>query len=666
MKKLLSLAATALVAMSANAAISDTDFSNNDYIGEWGRLKVQGTHIVSEKGEQIQLKGWSSFGWQNNWGDCHSEGAIQQMKLWGANIYRGAMYVEEGGYNSNPSGFTQITKDLIDLTYKYKMYYLCDWHVLTPGNPNDGAYSKYGDYFREISSYVKSKGYTHVLYEICNEPNGGAGSNSFPWSEIKRYANNVIPIIRGNDPNSIIVVGTPQWDQNIEQAMNDQLNYDNIMYSFHYYACSHIKFLSAFTNAANVIPVFISEWGVANFDGGQNEGRNISDGCKEGAKSLMNEAFARKTPWCCWSFGEKNEQASAVMSCGSMQLSPSGEFVVKNFMGGCADCKIKQSACYQNECQKIPGVLDLGWYDQDPDGVAETEGGLTVVGAGEGVAYHEENTVADEQNDGSLCNGAYKWGGEGFNFRPEECVDASNCYGITNTEGWHNLGYIEPLEWEQFTVEVEEPGYYTVEALVNPTTNQELSITSRTYGENLLVDLDESTPTEPAFLPSISFSTNLPDKGDSENWMYWEFETAVNNLDDLEDINAGVVFREPGKQTIRVSWGAGGSTKQTASKGDCGPLRFKFKTAYTGEGYSELQSVKATKADDVTIYPNPASDVVYATGDVAKIEICNIAGCIVAESASKSINIANLANGTYIAKVTLGNGAVVTKTIIKK
>lgn len=665
MKKLLSLAATALVAMSANAAISDSDFANNDYIGEWGRLKVQGTHIVSEKGEQIQIKGWSSFGWQNNWGDCHSEGAIQQMKLWGANIYRGAMYVEEDGYNSNPSGFTQTTKNLIDLTAKYKMYYLCDWHVLTPGGPLDQRYSKFRDYFKEISQYVKEKGYHHVLYEICNEPNNKDGADG-SWGTIKNYANQVIPIIRANDPKAIVVVGTPQWDQRIDEAQNSPLSgYDNIMYSFHYYACSHKGLLSYYTNAVNVIPVFISEWGVANFDGGQQQGRNIDDNCKDGARALMNEAFANKTPWCCWSFGEKPEQASALMGCGSMELSPSGQFVVQNFMGGCLDCKIKQSDCYLNECQHIPGVLDLGLYDQNPDGVAEKEGGLTVVGAGEGVAYHEENTVADEQNDGSLCNGAYKWGGEGFNFRPDECVDASNCYGLTNTEGWHNLGYIEPLEWEQFTVEIEEPGYYSIEALVNPTTNQELSITSRTYGENLLVDLDASTPTEPALLPSISFSTNLKDQG-GDNWKFWEWETAVNNLDDLEDINAGILFKEAGKQTIRVSWGAGGSKKETAAKGDFGPLNIKFKSAYTGEGYSELQSVKAAKADDVTIYPNPTSDVVYATGDVAKIEICNIAGCIVAKSASNSINIANLANGTYIAKVTLGNGAVATKTIIKK
>ena len=62
MKKILSLVAAAAMAFSANAALSSTDFSSNNYIQEWGRLKLVGNQLSSEKGEAIQLKGWSSFG----------------------------------------------------------------------------------------------------------------------------------------------------------------------------------------------------------------------------------------------------------------------------------------------------------------------------------------------------------------------------------------------------------------------------------------------------------------------------------------------------------------------------------------------------------------------------------------------------------------------------
>jgi len=648
MKKILLLLTVALVCMTANAELSVFSPENNDYIKEWGRLKVDGTYIVSESGEQIQLKGWSSYGWQDDSGDCHSEEAIKQMKVWGANIYRGAMPVEDGGYNSDPDKFTRITKDLIDLTAKYGIYYLCTWYA--DGDPLDEKFNKYNDYFKEITQYVKSKEYKHVLYEICNEPNG------VNWDRIKEYANKAIPTIRQNEPDAIIVVGTPNWNQRIDQAKSNPLTgYSNIMYSFHYSACSHQGLLGYYQSAVNVIPVFISEWSVANFDNSQVQGRNIDNNCTNGAKALMDEAFRNRTPWCCWAFGEKAEQASALMSCGSMELSPSGIYVVENYMISVPVCCTSMLTCHLGECQKVPGIIDLGKYNTNPDGIAETKDGLTIVGAGEGVTYHEENSV-DEQNDKSLCNGAYKDGGEGFNFRPDECVDVSNCYGITNTEGYHNLSYIEPFEWETYTLEIEEPGFYAIEALVNPTTKQELSIVSESYGENLLYNIDTEEQ-----LSSISFATDMKSEGD--DWKHWQWQTPDNNLDDAEEIPAGLLFREYGMHTIRITWGAG--TDNVKAAGDFGPILLTYAKAYNGPEYKPGKT-KDVASNGVVVYPSPATDVVYATGDVAKISICNIAGCIVAEASANSVNIAALANGTYIAKVTLTNGAVVTKKIIKK
>ena len=79
-------------------------------------MRLDGTRLVDKNGNPVQLKGWSSHGWQTNWGDCHGETAVRKMKELGANVYRGLMYVEESGYNSNKLEFTQTTKDLIDLT----------------------------------------------------------------------------------------------------------------------------------------------------------------------------------------------------------------------------------------------------------------------------------------------------------------------------------------------------------------------------------------------------------------------------------------------------------------------------------------------------------------------------------------------------------------------
>lgn len=75
----------------------------------------------------------------------------------------------------------------------------------------------------------------NVIYEICNEPNGGTS-----WEDIKNYAGQVIPVIRQYDKDSVIIVGTPNWSQYVNQAAESPISgYENIMYSFHFYAGTH-------------------------------------------------------------------------------------------------------------------------------------------------------------------------------------------------------------------------------------------------------------------------------------------------------------------------------------------------------------------------------------------------------------------------------------------
>src|SRR5690606_8900691 len=117
----------------------------------------------------------------------------------------------------------------------------------------------------------KYKNKRHVIYEICNEPNGGVG-----WGTIKSYAEQVIPVIRANDPDGIILVGTPDWSSKVWDAANDPLkgsNAHNVMYAFHFYAGSHFDY-SYLRSALGKIPIFATEWGTvaASGDGGFNPG----------------------------------------------------------------------------------------------------------------------------------------------------------------------------------------------------------------------------------------------------------------------------------------------------------------------------------------------------------------------------------------------------------
>lgn len=238
--------------------------SKNEY---YGKLHVEGTHLCDRDNTPVQLKGLSShgLGWYPQY---INEQAFKEFRDdWNMNIIRLAMYTEEEeGYCSRDNNHKEFLKEVvskgIEIARELKMYVIVDWHILFDNNPLihiDEAI----DFFEEISS--KHKEDEHVLYEICNEPNGDTS-----WDDIKKYAEQVIPIIRKNAPESIIIVGTPTWSQDVDIAsMNPISGYDNIMYALHFYADTHKDALRDKMMKAleNQLPIFVSEYGICDASG---------------------------------------------------------------------------------------------------------------------------------------------------------------------------------------------------------------------------------------------------------------------------------------------------------------------------------------------------------------------------------------------------------------
>lgn len=117
------------------------------------------------------------------------------------------------------------------------LYVIIDWHILCDNDLNAHA-AESKAFFADVS--VAYAGHDNVLYEICNEPNG-----STTWSDVKAYAYLVIPVIRSNDPDAVVIVGTPTLSQDVDKAAADPLPYDNVMYALHFYAVTHKEDLRA-------------------------------------------------------------------------------------------------------------------------------------------------------------------------------------------------------------------------------------------------------------------------------------------------------------------------------------------------------------------------------------------------------------------------------------
>lgn len=205
---------------------------------EHGALAVKGTQLVDAAGKPFQLKGPSTLGivWYPQY---INKEAFQTVRDWGGNLIRLAMYtMEDDGYLAG--GDQEYQKGLIDTGVKAAtdlgMYVIIDWHILSDGNPHTNKEAA-KVFFEEMTE--KYKDYANVLYEICNEPNG----EDVDWKTVKAYAEEILPIIRKNAPEAVIIVGTPTWSQDVDQAADDPVAGDNLMYAVHYYAATHKQYL---------------------------------------------------------------------------------------------------------------------------------------------------------------------------------------------------------------------------------------------------------------------------------------------------------------------------------------------------------------------------------------------------------------------------------------
>lgn len=293
-------------------------------VSENGWLTLKGTQLCNENGEPIVLHGMSSHGIQ--WFPQYtSKGAIQATADYGANLFRVAMYTAENGYISNPSAVKRTLYNAVDAAISLDMYVIIDWHILSDSNPNQYL-NESKAFFKEVSEKYKDN--PAVIYEICNEPNGGTN-----WDAIYQYASEVIPVIRANSPNSIILCGTPTWSQDVDVVAAKPLKFSNIMYTFHFYAGTHGQNLRDKVERALKAgtPIFVSEWGTCDASG---------NGGADFAASKVWIAFLNKhnLSWANWSLCDKQESASALVPGASSSggwtekdLTASGKFVFGEF-----------------------------------------------------------------------------------------------------------------------------------------------------------------------------------------------------------------------------------------------------------------------------------------------------------------------------------------------
>lgn len=268
--------------------------SKAQFVKRHGQLSVQGTQLVDKNNIPIVLRGMS-LGWHSMWPRFYNEKAVNWLKKdFNCNIIRAAMGIELGemSYIKEP----QFSKDKIETVVKgaikSDIYVIIDWHSHNVNLTEAKAF------FAEMSKkYAK---YPNIIYEVFNEPDNES------WWEVKTYAEEIIKVIRENDPKNVILVGCPHWDQDIDLPAADPIKgYNNIMYTMHFYAATHGKELRDRTDAAikSGLPVFVSE--SAGMEASGDGPLNL-----QAWQEYIDWMEARKLSWITWSVSDKDETCS--------------------------------------------------------------------------------------------------------------------------------------------------------------------------------------------------------------------------------------------------------------------------------------------------------------------------------------------------------------------
>lgn len=278
-------------------------------------LKKDGVMTLSDQnGDPIQLRGMSTHGLQ--WfPEIVNDNAFAALSNdWESNVIRLAMYVGESGYATNPALKDKVIQG-IDYAIANDLYVIVDWHVHSPGDPNDSTYAGAMDFFKDISSRYPNN--PHLLYELANEPNSnapGVSNDAAGWAAVKSYAEPIIKMLRESGNDNIVIVGSPNWSQRADLAADNPINDDKTIYTVHFYTGTH-KPAADSKDRGNVmsnaryalehgIALMATEWGTSEASG--NNGPFLDE-----ADQWLEFLNANNISWVNWSLTNKNETSAA-------------------------------------------------------------------------------------------------------------------------------------------------------------------------------------------------------------------------------------------------------------------------------------------------------------------------------------------------------------------
>lgn len=257
-------------------------------------LAVRNGKVVEAKSGKTQALTGVSLAWHHFADKYYNADVVRTLtEDWHAEVIRAAVSVELGdGILQDPERAYKALYTVIDECIKRDCYVVVDWHC------HNIRLNEAKQFFTRVATDYGDK--ANIIYEIFNEPEYQS------WAEVKAYSEEVIETIRAIDPDNLIIVGCPHWDQDVDIVADDPIKgFDNLVYSFHFYAATHQQANMDRCDyaLAKGLPLIISECGGMN-----HLGQGMVD--IEWWGRWTNWARRNDIGWIAWSLSDKVETCS--------------------------------------------------------------------------------------------------------------------------------------------------------------------------------------------------------------------------------------------------------------------------------------------------------------------------------------------------------------------
>jgi aryl-phospho-beta-D-glucosidase BglC (GH1 family) len=290
-------------------------------VGMHGHLHVSGAQLVNQGGQPVQLKGISSMwlNWEDDGYALSLDALIWMRDNWNLSVIRAAMGAEtdaEGSYldaadpGAGKAEMMRQVRIIVDNAIEAGVYVIVDFHSHTSHLHE----AEVADFFRQIVEIYGDV--PNVLLEPFNEPTDPSDDETLEWPTLKTFFESIVATIRESDPDdneNVIILGTPRWSQDVHHAAESRLTGTNLMYTIHFYSCTHGDALLDVAKQAFLdgLPLFATEWGATEADGGVG----ATPVCEDEGNKWHEWMDANSISWAAWKLDDCDGFGAADTSC---------------------------------------------------------------------------------------------------------------------------------------------------------------------------------------------------------------------------------------------------------------------------------------------------------------------------------------------------------------